>query len=102
MDADLGNDDQLILMAPQECLHVSGPPSHLLSAFGADAQPGPGDEKLKGAATAQNFSYFKNDIWTHLQVSQRWCPFLHWKIRLGGAISSKHTCVIIIIIVTIL
>ena len=49
MDADLGNDDQLILMAPQECLHVSGPPSHLLSAFGADAQPGPGDEKLPKA-----------------------------------------------------
>ena len=49
MDADLGNDHQLILIAPQECLHVSGPPSHLLSAFGADAQPGPGDEKLAKA-----------------------------------------------------
>ena len=31
-------------------------------------------------------------ILSHLQVSQiRW-PFLHWKILVGGAISSKHTC----------
>ena len=31
---------------------------------------------------------------TYLQVSQRRCPFLHWKILVGGAISSRHTWVI--------
>ena len=28
---------------------------------------------------------------TDLQVSQRRWPFLHWKILVGGAISSRHT-----------
>merc|ERR1719430_1788784 len=26
-----------------------------------------------------------------LHVSQRWCPLLHWKILVGGTISSKQT-----------
>ena len=38
------------------------------------------------------FNHF--NIWAHLQVSQRRCPFLHWKILVGGAISSKHTCAV--------
>ena len=33
----------------------------------------------------------KRGIELYLQGSQMRCPFLHWKMRVGGTISSKHT-----------
>ena len=35
---------------------------------------------------------FVPKVLTHLQVSQMWCPLLHWKILVGGTISSRQTC----------
>ena len=105
-------------MAPQESLHVSCPSNHILSALGAYArvQAGPGliTRALKSSCAALSYLFVcthrcqsnKNSltqtklfifqqfiflILSHLQVSQMRCPFLHWKIRVGGAISSKHT-----------
>ena len=38
-----------------------------------------------------DISTIKDSSFTHLQVSQTRWPFLHWKIRVGGIISSKQT-----------
>ena len=46
---------------------------------------------IQSNKTSTKLLIFQHSKFAHLQVLQRRCPFLHWKIRVGGIISSKQT-----------
>ena len=85
---------------PEKLFHVGCSAGDVWSAPGADGRLQAWPENIWTLSEYQShekpFDYFsvKSRV-SCLHWAQTRCPFVHWKMLVGGPISSRHTCTIV-------